>query len=103
MAADSPPCSPRAEAPNAMRPPSTANATSDPKPGIARALGPAPNPRADRPLIEAVHAWLDVRRPLTCELYVIGCEYVPLALTVGVEIRDVRLIEKTGGRADWRA
>jgi predicted phage baseplate assembly protein len=46
------------------------------------------NPRADRPLIEAVHAWLDARRPLTCELYVIGCEYVPLALTVGVEIRD---------------
>ncbi|HEY2294734.1 MAG TPA: putative baseplate assembly protein [Thermoanaerobaculia bacterium] len=47
-----------------------------------------PNPRADRPLIEAVFAWLDVRRPLTCELYVIGCEYIPLALAVGVEIRD---------------
>jgi hypothetical protein len=47
-----------------------------------------PNPRADRPLIEAVHAWLDARRPLACELYVIGCEYLPLALTVGIEIRD---------------
>jgi predicted phage baseplate assembly protein len=47
-----------------------------------------PNPRADRPLIEAVHAWLDVRRPLTCELYVIGCEYVPLSLGVGIAVRD---------------
>jgi predicted phage baseplate assembly protein len=54
----------------------------------AQPLRRPPNPRADRPLIEAVHAWLDARRPLTCELYVIGCEYIPLALTVGIEIRD---------------
>ena len=29
-----------------------------------RPLAPAPNPRADRPFLEAVHAWLDNRRPL---------------------------------------
>lgn len=48
----------------------------------------APNPRPDRPLIEAVHAWLDARRPLATELYVIGCEYVPLALGAAVTLRD---------------
>jgi predicted phage baseplate assembly protein len=48
----------------------------------------APNPRADRPTIETVSAWLDARRPLTCEMYVIGCEYVPLALGVGIAVRD---------------
>jgi predicted phage baseplate assembly protein len=47
-----------------------------------------PNPRADRPLIEAVHAWLDDRRPLATELYVIGCEYVPIAVSAGVVLRD---------------
>lgn len=51
-------------------------------------VGSAPNPRADRPLIEAVHAQLDGRRPLATELYVIGCEYVPLALSVAVTLRD---------------
>jgi predicted phage baseplate assembly protein len=48
----------------------------------------APNPRADRPLIEAVHAWLDDRRPLATELYVIGCEYVPVAVSAGIILRD---------------
>ncbi len=47
-----------------------------------------PNPRADRPLIEAVHAWLDDRRPLATELYVIGCEYVPVAVSAGVVLRE---------------
>ncbi|WP_437277756.1 putative baseplate assembly protein [Sorangium sp. So ce375] len=47
-----------------------------------------PNPRADRPFLEAVHTWLDARRPLATELYTIGCEYVPLAVTVGVTLRD---------------
>jgi hypothetical protein len=47
-----------------------------------------PNPRADRPLIEAVHAWLDPRRPLATELYVIGCEYVPVAVSAGVALRE---------------
>lgn len=47
-----------------------------------------PAPRPDRPMLEAVHAWLDVRRPLATELYVIGCEFVPLALTLGVDVVD---------------
>lgn len=47
-----------------------------------------PNPRPDRPTLEAVYAYLDERRPLGTELYVIGVEYVPLAVSVGVQIRD---------------
>ena len=46
-----------------------------------------PNPRADRPVLERVHARLDACRPLATELYVIGCEYVPLGLGVGVALR----------------
>ena len=38
----------------------------------------APNPRPDRPFIERLHAYLAARAPLATELYVIGCEYVPL-------------------------
>lgn len=45
-----------------------------------------PNPRPDRPILESVHAHLDPRRPLTTEMYVIGCEYVPLGISVGVTI-----------------
>ncbi|HEY0015890.1 MAG TPA: putative baseplate assembly protein [Longimicrobium sp.] len=48
----------------------------------------APNPRPDRPFLEAVHAHLDARRPLTTELYVIGCEYVPLGLSTAIRVRD---------------
>ena len=47
-----------------------------------------PNPRADRPFLETVHAYLDARRPIATELYAIGCEYVPLGLSVGITIRD---------------
>ena len=47
-----------------------------------------PNPRPDRPTLERVHAWLDQRRPLATELYVIGCEYIPLGLSVGIDIQD---------------
>jgi predicted phage baseplate assembly protein len=47
-----------------------------------------PNPRPDRPTLEAVHAYLEERRPLGTELYVIGVEYVPLAVSVGVQVRD---------------
>lgn len=54
----------------------------------ARALGKAPNPRPDRPFIERVHAHLSARAPLATELYVIGCEYVPLGVSVAVAIRD---------------
>lgn len=48
----------------------------------------APNPRADRPFLEAVNAWLTDRKPLATELYTIGCEYVPLAVSIGVSLRD---------------
>lgn len=44
-----------------------------------------PYPRVDRPFIEAVYGQLDPRKPLGTELYVIGCEYVPLALSVGID------------------
>ncbi|HRI13136.1 MAG TPA: putative baseplate assembly protein [Verrucomicrobiota bacterium] len=53
-----------------------------------RPFAPAPNPRADRPFLEAIHGWLDARRPLGTELYVIGCDYVPIAVSVAVTIRD---------------
>ncbi|WP_257446357.1 putative baseplate assembly protein [Archangium lipolyticum] len=48
----------------------------------------APNPRPDRPFLEAVHAHLDARRPLATELYVIGCEYVPLGVATGITVRE---------------
>jgi predicted phage baseplate assembly protein len=48
----------------------------------------APYPRADRPLLESVHAWLDVRRPLATEMYVIGCAYRPMGLSVAVQVKD---------------
>ncbi len=47
-----------------------------------------PNPRVDRPLLTAVHNHLDARRPLATELYVIGCEYAPLGLSLAITIRD---------------
>lgn len=47
-----------------------------------------PNPRADRPFLENVYAFLDARRPLGTELYVIGCEYVPLGISVGVTLAE---------------
>jgi predicted phage baseplate assembly protein len=45
-----------------------------------------PCPRADRPLLETVYAYLDSRRPVTAEMYVIGTEYVGLGLAVAVEV-----------------
>jgi predicted phage baseplate assembly protein len=54
----------------------------------AAALGPAPNPRPDRPLIERLHAHLSARTPLATELYVIGCEYVALGVSVAVALRE---------------
>lgn len=47
----------------------------------------APNPRPDQPLIGKIHDYLAPRRPLATELYVIGCEYVPLAVGVGITVR----------------
>lgn len=48
----------------------------------------APNPRPDRIMLERVHAWLDQRRPLAAELYVIGVEYIEIGLAVAVGLRD---------------
>jgi len=48
----------------------------------------APAPRADRLLLEAAHAWLEPRRPLGTELYVIGTEYVGIGLAIAVRVRD---------------
>lgn len=51
-------------------------------------LSGAPNPRPDRPFIERVFSHVSARTPLSTELYVIGCEYVPMGLAAGVAIRD---------------
>ncbi|MFT3870696.1 MAG: putative baseplate assembly protein [Nibricoccus sp.] len=45
----------------------------------------APYPRVDRPFIETVFKYLSDRKPLGTELYVIGCEYVQLAISVGID------------------
>jgi predicted phage baseplate assembly protein len=54
----------------------------------AQALSGPPNPRPDRPFIETLHAHLSARVPLTTEVYVIGCEYVALGLSVGIRVRE---------------
>jgi predicted phage baseplate assembly protein len=46
-----------------------------------------PCPRADRPLLETVYQYLDPRRPITAEMYVIASEYVGLGISVAVEVR----------------
>ena len=45
-----------------------------------------PCPRADRTLLESVYAWLNPKRPIAAEMYVIGTEYVGLGLSVAVEV-----------------
>jgi predicted phage baseplate assembly protein len=47
----------------------------------------APNPRPDQPTIHKVHDYLSGRRSLATELYVIGCEYIPMAVSVGITVR----------------
>ncbi len=61
----------------------------------ARPLAPAPNPRADRPFLEAIHGWVDARRPVGTEFYVIGCEYVPVAVSVAISVADEAPIDAT--------
>ncbi len=46
-----------------------------------------PCPRADRPTLETVYQFLNPRRPVTAEMYVIASEYVGLGLSVGVEVK----------------
>lgn len=47
-----------------------------------------PNPRPDRNILSRVHAYLEDRRPIGVELYVIGAEYVPVGLGVSITIKD---------------
>lgn len=54
----------------------------------AQPLSGPPNPRPDRPFIERLHAHLSTRTPLATELYVVGCEYVPLGLSTTVTLRE---------------
>jgi hypothetical protein len=46
-----------------------------------------PCPRADRPTLETVYGYLDPRRPVTAEMYVIASEYVGLGISVAVEVK----------------
>ncbi len=54
----------------------------------ARAGVEKPAPRPDRAMLETVHAWLDARRPLGTELYVIAPEYIPVGVSAAVELID---------------
>ena len=56
-------------------------------PQVRSTTAQAPAPRPDRPFLETVHAFLDERRSVGTELYVFGPEYVPLGVSVGVDIR----------------
>ena len=47
-----------------------------------------PCPRADRTMLENVYAYLNPKRPVAAEMYVIGTEYVDLGLSVAVEVRS---------------
>ena len=47
-----------------------------------------PAPRPDRPTLESIYSWLDARRPLGTELYVIAPEYVQLGVSAAVELVD---------------
>jgi hypothetical protein len=46
-----------------------------------------PCPRADRPMLETVYQYLNPRRPVTAEMYVIASEYVGLGIALAVEIK----------------
>jgi hypothetical protein len=52
------------------------------------ALHRPPNPRPDRNILSRVHKYLDERRPIGVELYVIGPEYIPLGVGVAITIRE---------------
>jgi len=54
----------------------------------SKAIAKAPNPRPDRPFIEKVYEYLSARKPVATELYVIGCEYIQLSLSLAFELRD---------------
>ncbi len=47
-----------------------------------------PCPRAGRPLLENVYAYLNPKRPVAAEMYVIGTEYIGVGVSVAVEVRS---------------
>jgi predicted phage baseplate assembly protein len=51
-------------------------------------------PRPDRPMLESVHRWLEPRRPIGTELYVIAPEYVSLGVSAAVELIDPAVREE---------
>jgi hypothetical protein len=56
-----------------------------------------PCPRADRPLLETAFAALEPKKPVAAELYVIGTDYVGIAISVAVEVRagfDLRVVSQ---------
>ena len=54
-------------------------------PGKEGVLNPCP--RADRPMLERVYQYLNPRRPVAAEMYVIASEYVGLGISVAVEVK----------------
>lgn len=54
----------------------------------ARAGFEKPCPRADRATLESVFQWLDQKRPLATELYVVAPDYVPIGVSAAVEVAD---------------
>lgn len=46
-----------------------------------------PAPRIDMSMAHAVHSWLDERKVLGTELYVVGPQYVPVGISVAVRLR----------------
>ncbi len=48
----------------------------------------APNPRADRRLLERIYAHLDPKRPMGTELYVVSPEYRSFGLSTAISIRE---------------
>jgi hypothetical protein len=54
-------------------------------PGKEGVLNPCP--RADRPMLETVYQYLNPRRPVSAEMYVIASEYVGLGISVAVEVK----------------
>jgi baseplate J-like protein len=47
-----------------------------------------PNPRPDRTMLETVFAYLEPRKPLATEMYVIGCDYRGIGLSIGISVRN---------------
>jgi predicted phage baseplate assembly protein len=56
-----------------------------------------PCPRADRPLLETVFAFLNPRKPVAAEMYVIGTDYVGIGVAVAIEVLagfDMRVVSQ---------